>query len=99
MSKGNHAIQPIKTKDFQIKMKELGFRLDRISGDHYIYMNPHNETISVAFHGKEVNPMMWKVIQQRITRGNLIKTIPQYAKVSGRVFFIKSLYGCKCRYI
>lgn len=90
MSKGNHAMQPIKVKDFQKHMKALGFRLDRITGDHYIYMNDYNETISVAFHGKEVNPMMWKLIQQRILRGNLQKTIPKHAKVSGRVFFLYS---------
>lgn len=91
MSKGSHAMQPIKVKDFQKKMKDLGFRLDRVSGDHYIYMNSHNETISVAFKGKEVNPMMWKLIQQRLLRGTLIKTTPQFNSPKARLFFIHSL--------
>lgn len=74
MSKGNRPLQPIKFKDFKNIMKTLGFELDRIRGDHYIYVNANNEMISVAFKGKEVNPMMWKVIQQRILHNNLRKT-------------------------
>lgn len=90
MGHGGKAMQPIKAKDFQKHMKEIGFRLDRITGDHYIYMNDENETISVAYHGKEVNPMCWKYIQQRIKHGTLRKTVPQHAKVHNRVFFLKS---------
>lgn len=70
MSKGKKALQPIKFRDFQKLIKILGFSLDRIKGSHYIFMNDKNETISVAF-GKEINPMMWKVIQQRLLRNKL----------------------------
>ena len=95
MSKGSKAMQPIKVKDFQNKMKELGFKLDRVRGDHYIYMNAKNETISVAFKGKEVNPMMWKVIQQRLLRNNLRVTQRHEEKVKGRTFAIKTLWLIK----
>lgn len=74
MSKGSRAMQPIKWKDFKNIMKTLGFELDRIRGDHHIYVNANNEMISVAFKGKEVNPMMWKLIQQRLLRNNLQTT-------------------------
>lgn len=84
-------MQPIKVKDFQKKMKALGFSLDRVRGDHYIYMNNKNETISVAFKGKEVNPMMWKVIQQRLERNNLRVTQRFSEKVKGRTFTIKTI--------
>ena len=74
MSRGKKALQPIKAKDFKKLIKTLGFSLDRIRGSHYIYINDKNEMISVAFKGKEVNPMMWKVIQQRLLRHKLRKT-------------------------
>lgn len=83
-------MQPIKVKDFQKKMKELGFHLDRHTGSHYIWMNDHNETIAVSYKGKEVNPMMWRLIQQRLQRGTLIKTVPKNENPKSRIFFVKS---------
>lgn len=97
MSKGNKAMQPIKVKDFQNKMRALGFSLDRVRGDHYIYMNDKNEMISVAFKGKEVNPMMWKVIQQRLERNNLRVTQRLNEKVKGRTFTMKSIWLRKAK--
>lgn len=83
-------MQPIKVKDFQKFMKANGFYLDRHTGSHYIWMNDRNETIAVSYKGKEINPMMWKLIQQRLLRGKLIKTVPQNTKVKSRVFFVKT---------
>lgn len=74
MSKGSRAIQPIKCRDFKNVMKILGFELDRIRGSHCIYINAQNEMIVVPSGHKEINPMLWKVIQQRLLRNNLRTT-------------------------
>ena len=74
MSKGSRAMQPIKRKDFKNIMKTLGFELDRVRGSHCIYMNAQNEMIVVPSGSKEINPMLWKVIQQRLLHNNLRTT-------------------------
>ena len=74
MSKGKRALQPIKFRDFDKVVKALGFTLDRTRGSHYIYVNDKHEMISVGFKGKEINPMMWKLVQQRLLRNKLRTT-------------------------
>lgn len=63
----------IKFRNFQSKLEELGFSLKEKTGTHHIYVNKEGYQIVLPYSGKEVKPIMAKVILNRIKRGNLIK--------------------------
>lgn len=44
-------------RDFRALLRRNGYVFQRYSGDHIIFSNDRN-TISVPFHGKEINRML-----------------------------------------
>ena len=44
-------------RDFRALLRRNGYVFQRYSGDHMIFSNDDN-TISVPFHGKEINRML-----------------------------------------
>lgn len=63
----------IKFKKFQKYIEKLGFRFIAINGTHYVYINKEGEQIILPYSGKEVNPIMAKVILNRIEHNHLVK--------------------------
>jgi len=63
----------IKFKVFQSMLEELGFKYKERTGTHYIYANSEQYQVVLPYSGKEVNPIMAKVILNRIKRNNLRK--------------------------
>lgn len=63
----------IKFKDFQHILEEKGFKFKERTGTHLIYVNNENYQVVLPFAGKEVKPIMAKVILNRIKHNRLIK--------------------------
>lgn len=63
----------IKFKTFQSMLKEYGFSLKEKTGTHFIYVDNDGYQVVLPYSGKEVKPIMAKIIMNRIRRGNLIK--------------------------
>lgn len=63
----------IKFKKFQKYIEKLGFEFIARNGTHYVYINKEEEQIILPYSGKEVNPIMAKVILDRIKHNHLAK--------------------------
>ena len=55
-------------RDFRALLRKNGYVFQRNSGDHIIFSNDVN-TISIPFHGKEINRML----AQRLIKENNLK--------------------------
>jgi len=69
----NKRMPVIKFRDFQSMLEARGFSLKEKTGTHFIYVDGKGYQVVLPYSGKEVKPIMAKVILDRIKRGNLVK--------------------------